>query len=344
MWHTMANKVQSANRPTLSVITPNYNHGKYIGQAIEAVVTQSRPPDEYIVLDDASTDNSVDIINSYACRYPFIRFVRNGRNCGVLANAVRLLEMASGNYVYCGAADDFIMPGFLEKAMSFADRFPQAGVVFGKIAVVSADGIETERIAQSSRWASPIFACPTVFLREYLEVEKPWHSLSAATVFRTQCLRDAGGFRPELDSWADTFAINAIALRYGACYVPEVFTCFRSLSTSFGAVQGRQVKTILDIVTRTARLMRSSEFRDVFPEDYVTKWVQAITDATIRSHLYRVCTDAQSNYIGRQIGCLKNRPLIRHFATALERVWFKFLVEREKWNLRSYTGRIAGKA
>ena len=67
----------------LSVVTPNYNHGHLIGRAIEAVLSQSRCPDEYLILDDASTDNSLEIIEHYASRHPFIRVLRNKQNLGV---------------------------------------------------------------------------------------------------------------------------------------------------------------------------------------------------------------------------------------------------------------------
>src|SRR4051812_18986927 len=101
--------------PTLSVVHANYNHGKYISRAIEAIVSQSRPPDEYIILDDGSTDNSVEIIERYAARYPYIQVVKNERNLGLMANTPRLLGMAKSDYLYTAASDDHILPGFFEK-------------------------------------------------------------------------------------------------------------------------------------------------------------------------------------------------------------------------------------
>ena len=56
------------SRPTLSVGMPNYNHGHLIGRALDAIVAQSRPPDELIIVDDASTDRSLEVIESYAKR------------------------------------------------------------------------------------------------------------------------------------------------------------------------------------------------------------------------------------------------------------------------------------
>jgi len=85
---------------SLSVTLANYNHAQYVAQAIEAIVTQSRPPDEFIIIDDASTDNSFEIISSYASRYPYIRLERNERNLGAVATGRHLANMAKGDYVY----------------------------------------------------------------------------------------------------------------------------------------------------------------------------------------------------------------------------------------------------
>ena len=49
-------------RPTLSIVVPNYNHGHYLPECLDSILSQSWPPDELIVIDEASTDNSVAVI------------------------------------------------------------------------------------------------------------------------------------------------------------------------------------------------------------------------------------------------------------------------------------------
>ena len=72
--------------PTLTALICNYNHGKYLSRAIEAMLSQSRPADEFIIIDDASTDDSVSVIRSWVERYPSIRFLQNERNMGIHAS------------------------------------------------------------------------------------------------------------------------------------------------------------------------------------------------------------------------------------------------------------------
>lgn len=258
-------------RFTLSVAMPNYNHAKYLPRAIEGIVEQSRPPDEFLILDDASTDHSVEIIRAYAQRYPSIRFVRNEHNAGVIAAHQRLYEMATGDYLYSAAADDERYPWFFEQAMEMAQRFPHAGLVFGVMVMIDEEGRELGEI-RVRRWREPLYASPERFLREYLEVEPAAQSAAAATIFRRDAFQEVGWCRPELGSFADTFALRAIALRHGACYVPERFAAWRRVPQSFSHQSASDARHALDVVARAARLMRSPEFAGRFPPDYVARW------------------------------------------------------------------------
>ena len=63
--------------PTLSVLVNNYNYARFIGEALEAILNQSYRPSEVIVVDDASIDNSVEIIHQFVKRDPIVHLVKN---------------------------------------------------------------------------------------------------------------------------------------------------------------------------------------------------------------------------------------------------------------------------
>lgn len=260
-----------SRHPTLSVVMPNYNHARYLPRAIEAIAEQTRPPDEFLILDDASTDDSVGIIESYAARYPFIRFVRNEQNQGAIAAHARLFELASGDYLHAAAADDDRLPTFFERAMELVEKHPRAGLVFGRVRVVNEHDEELGTI-DVRRWQESLYAPPDAFLRDYLEGELASHAASPATIYRRQAFAEVGFYRPELGSWADSFATRAIGVKYGACYVPETFAVWRKLSGSYSDAGRTAPRRTLDMIARAARLMRSDEFRDRFPERYVREW------------------------------------------------------------------------
>src|SRR5258708_4948524 len=102
----------------LSVILPSYNHAAYLGAALAGLLAQARPADEILLIDDASTDDSLAVAEGYAARYPQITVVRNPRNLGCVANLNRGLAMARGEFVYCGAADDVTYPKLFESGLA----------------------------------------------------------------------------------------------------------------------------------------------------------------------------------------------------------------------------------
>lgn len=256
---------------TLTVFMPNFNHAAYLPQAIEAILGQSRQPDEFLILDDCSTDQSTEIIESYARRYPVIRFLRRTTNQGAVTSINELLAAANGDYVYGAAADDYVLPGMIEHSMGAAERYPQAGVVFGKMMMIDAAGAKLRDIP-APEWSTTCYASPQQFLKEYLDRHPPYASLSGATIYRRDRLAEVGGFRPELGHWSDTFAIRAIALRYGAAYVPQPFMVWRKVPGSLSNSAQQTLRKNRQIIDRAASLMRSPAFTDRFPEAHVRRW------------------------------------------------------------------------
>ncbi len=268
-------------RVTLSVVMPNYNDAPYLARAIESILGQSRPPDEFLILDDASTDNSVEIIESYARRSPLIRLTRLDKNVGVNEANRQLCEMASGDWIHPLAADDARTPNSCELAMQMAEAHPSAGIVMGKMAVMSPEGAR-EGTIEIKNWTAPLYASPGRFLQEYLLTEAPSHSLVGSTFFRREPFREVGWYCTELESWGDTFAARAIALKYGACYVPEDFCIWYRFPDSYSQRLLSRPEQTLDIINRAAALMRSAPFRDRFPAEFVRQWRRRYAWRTIK--------------------------------------------------------------
>jgi glycosyltransferase involved in cell wall biosynthesis len=268
---------------TLSVLMPNYNHSRYLAEAITGIVTQSRPPDEFLILDDASQDNSLEVIAPFLTRYPFIRLIRHEQNQGVIAASQRLFADAKGDYVFAAAADDVRLPGFFKAAMQMAERFPQAGLIFGIVNSVDEEGRMLVSSALS-RWHEPLYADPQRFLREYLAVERPSHSATSATIYRRNAILEVGGYRADLGSWSDTFAFRAIGLKYGVCYLPMEFVQSRVLSGSYSHQTRSQPWKMLDLIARAEATMQLPEFRALFPPEHVEQWRRDLRWQVIRDY------------------------------------------------------------
>lgn len=330
-------------RPKLTAILCNYNHGPLVGRAIESVVCQSCRPGQFIIVDDGSTDNSCAVIGSYARRYPFIDFTQLPRNTGGFGALGLAMQKVRGDYVYSASSDDYLLPDFFVNAMAMADLHPRAGIIFGKMVAVDPSGRELKEYG-APRWSQACAVSPKEYLEDYLEVIQPTESLSSSTIYRRAALEESGGFRPELGSWCDTFALRAIALKYGACYMPMRCAAWTQSPGSFSNSTGANPEKILDIAARTAWLMRSPEFRERFPEEHVRRWLAGFRELYIQRHVGR-CKVAYNNVLGSlnhmwSWAGTMDRWMLRFILKWL-RMEHRFLLWRIEHSLRAYSGDVS---
>ena len=107
---------------------PAYNVERYIGQAIESVLNQTFTQFELLVIDDASTDGTLDIVNAFATDAR-LRVVRQKQNRGRPSSRNHGLDIAEGEYVAFLDADDYCAPERLAKQVAFLDANPDIGGV-----------------------------------------------------------------------------------------------------------------------------------------------------------------------------------------------------------------------
>jgi len=97
----------SAARPTLAVIIPNFNYGRFLPRTLDSVLAQTEPFDEIVVVDDGSTDNSMEVLAGYADRARILRITNSGHLGACRAG----LAASTSDYIYSLDADDFAEPG-----------------------------------------------------------------------------------------------------------------------------------------------------------------------------------------------------------------------------------------
>ena len=114
--------------PRVTVLLPTYQSERYLSDAVDSVLTQSFSDFELLVVDDGSTDRTLDILRG--CADPRIRVVQ-GRRRG-LADALNLgIDDARGEYVARFDADDLMVPNRLARQVEFLDENPGVAVCGG---------------------------------------------------------------------------------------------------------------------------------------------------------------------------------------------------------------------
>lgn len=106
----------------VSIITPNYNSEKFIAETISSVLKQTYEHWEMIIVDDASTDNSIKIINAYLEKDSRIQLHQLSKNVGAGVARNKAIELSKGSFIAFLDSDDLWLPKKLEEQISFMNR------------------------------------------------------------------------------------------------------------------------------------------------------------------------------------------------------------------------------
>ena len=203
--------------PTISAVVRVYNGEKYIGDTLTAVLSQSCPPDEVVVVDDGSTDGTPGELLRFRGR---IRVIHQP-NSGVAATFNRCFEEARGDYVAICDADDVWMPDKLERQIAAVMARPEIDIAFAAVWIFGAD---------DSPWGlldttEPGILEPRQFARDLFRADV----VSTSTVLIRSRLHRQLGLFEEHQGGAEDWDYWLRALRAGAVfyYDPAVLVRYR---------------------------------------------------------------------------------------------------------------------
>ena len=125
-------------KPLLSYIVLSYNYERYIRKTLESILAQTVQDFEIVVVDDASSDRSVDVITSFSD--PRIRLLRNDRNLGGAASYNRAVEAANGEWLVNLDADDWIDPNKAELQLAAVRANPRLSILGTYVSVRDENG------------------------------------------------------------------------------------------------------------------------------------------------------------------------------------------------------------
>ena len=163
--------------PQITVYITNHNYARFIGQAIESVLNQTLQDFELIIIDDGSTDNSREIIESHSEHEKIVTIFQQNKGLNVSNNIA--LRAARGRYIMRLDADDYLDENALMVLAGVLDRSPEFGLVFPDYFLVDEEG----NILEMQRRHN---------FDEVTLLDQPAHG--ACTLIRRHCLLDLGGY------------------------------------------------------------------------------------------------------------------------------------------------------
>ena len=188
---------------SVDVIVPCYRYGRFLNECVESVLTQSHRDLRVLIIDDASPDDSADVARRLAEADARVTARSHVTNMGHIATYNEGIEWTSGDYLLLLSADDYLLPGALERAVAVLDANPEVGFVFGRAIEMTADGEQsrTESFFPRVRNAPDV---AVISGAEFIHLSGAQNLVPTPTVVvRTALQKKVGGYRPELPHSGD---------------------------------------------------------------------------------------------------------------------------------------------
>ena len=262
-----------ARRPTIGLYFPNRNHAHFLPDVLDRLVEQTVKPDEIVIVDDASEDDSLAVLDRYCRRLPMLRVDRNPTRQGASRTMQRLLSDSRTDFVICGSADDWLEPTFIERcisALAVAPNVPLVVSAYRTLDETSGRIVPHGPEDDLGMWYVPQEGPHHVSarrLRHLLRRRFVWLAGNASLIERRR-FAALGYFDPALQWHGDWFALYGLALRDGFVALPEWLSMFRLRPDSFSRgirdrrLQGQVCAAILARLSRPEFADLRSAFRE----------------------------------------------------------------------------------
>src|ERR1044071_1579039 len=116
---------------TVSVVVPSYNHARFVEATLNSIIHQTQSPDELLVIDDGSSDDSVRVIERVLTDCPFHSELVSRENRGLCATLNEAFQRTRGDYFAYIGSDDLWLPQFLQARVELLNESPGAVLAYG---------------------------------------------------------------------------------------------------------------------------------------------------------------------------------------------------------------------
>lgn len=206
--------------PRLSVVTATYNRAAHVRKMIDSALAQSRVPDEIVVSDDCSRDDTPSMLDALAAAQPLIRVIHQPRNSGGVMNWNHAVNGATGDLIAWCSDDDRFAPGHLEACEAYLNANPDVAMVHSGFH----NAWENER-GEITIETPPLFfqkphAVQGAQIVRYMVTHYVWPFHPSTLVFRRRLWESIGEFDARYQL-ADTDWFIRAVMRHKVVYLPR---------------------------------------------------------------------------------------------------------------------------
>lgn len=215
-------------QPLISVVVANFNHGRFIRSNLDGLLAQSYKNWEVIVVDDASTDDSRDIVAQYQAADARVRVLHLPSNLGAIAAFLKGYADVRGELLYCSAADDYVSdPTFFQNAVRNLAAYPSAGGFAARTRIVDSNSSgmlwDTGPVRSGHLTSTGAVAA---FFENRLFVP------GSSAIWKSALVGEIG-FLEDLGPQVDYYLNHALTMKWGVVLSDQVSATMRKSRESF---------------------------------------------------------------------------------------------------------------
>lgn len=233
----------------VSIIIPNYNHASYLPKRITSILQQTFTDYEILLMDDASTDNSLTIINTYR-NHPKFHILVNTENSGSpFKQWNKGISLAQGELIWIAESDDFTEPHFLEKLTMVLLDNPYVGLAYcqshyvNEFDEITGTPFDAHKRLHRTLWQEDFVMNGREMLASYMLIKNVIPSASAV-VFRKHLFQAIGGAAEDLAIGGDWMTWAKMLLISDLRYVAQPLNYFRVHQTTVRRRLSRQQQIV----------------------------------------------------------------------------------------------------
>jgi glycosyltransferase involved in cell wall biosynthesis len=222
-----------SEHPLVTIVTPSYNQARFLEYTLRSVLEQDYPNIEYLVVDGASTDGSVEIIRQYEGR---INWWVSEKDSGQSEAINKGMRRARGEFVGWLNSDDIYLPGAVTAAVAAFESHPEAGLIYGDAFAIDKDGesfnlMRARQYSLTDLMAFHIICQPAAFMRRSV-------------------LEEVNYLDPAYQLLMDNLLWMCMAQKAPIVYVPQTWAAARyhdqAKNRTRGAAYGREARVLID--------------------------------------------------------------------------------------------------
>ena len=234
-----------SSAPPITVLLAVYNGQKYLRSAIESVLTQTFNHFEFLIIDDGSTDKTLDILREYARVDGRIRLITRP-NKGLTITLNEGLSLATGEYLARMDADDICMPRRFERQFSYLNGHRECVLVGSRVELIDPEGLPIREMCLEQDHDSI----------DNANLNRGWPVVHPATMMRLAAIKQVGGYRDEFNTLEDLDLFLRLAEVGKLANLPDILLHYRQHFASVTHSKEKQQNQIRQAIYDQTRARR----------------------------------------------------------------------------------------